>query len=83
MDQAVKVALVRSDNRRGAIAEAVALIAPQIRARIADEVLLKPNLVSHRVQLPSTHPDAFSATLDALFGAGAKNVSVAEGATDA
>jgi uncharacterized protein (DUF362 family) len=83
MDQAVKVALVRSDNRRGALAQALSLIAPEIRARIAGEVLLKPNLVSHRVQLPSTHADAFSATLDALFAAGASRVTVAEGATDA
>jgi uncharacterized protein (DUF362 family) len=83
MGPPVKVAVVHSDNRRGAIAQALALIAPELRAQVPDQVLLKPNLVSHRFQLPSTHADALSATLDALFAAGAKHVTIAEGATDA
>lgn len=77
------VAIVRSDNRRGAVAEALALIADDLRARVASEVLIKANLVSHRRQLPSTHADTLSATLDAVLAAGATRVVVAEGASDA
>jgi uncharacterized protein (DUF362 family) len=83
MDQRVTVALVRSDNRRGAVAQALALIAPQMHGLFRDHVLIKPNLVSHRVQQASTHADAFSAVLDAALGLGAQRVTVAEGATDA
>lgn len=83
MDRAVKVAVVRSDNRRGAVAQALALIADDLRAIVAPRVLIKPNLVSHRSQLPSTHADTLSATLDALFAAGAEHALVAEGASDA
>ena len=39
MDQTVKVAVVRGDRRRGAVAQALALIAEDIRARVAPEVL--------------------------------------------
>src|SRR4051794_17716472 len=83
MDPTVNVAVVRGTSRRGAVAEALALIAPEIRAHITPQVLIKPNLVSHRVQLPSTHADTLSATLDALLHAGARRVIVAEGASDA
>ena len=74
MDKTVNVAVVRSDNRRGAMAQALALIAPDLRACVTPHVLIKPNLVSHRDQLPSTHADALSATLDAVFAAGAVTV---------
>ena len=59
------------------------LIADDLRGRVTPEVLVKPNLVSHRRQLPSTHADTLSATLDAVFAAGAGRVVVAEGASDA
>ena len=77
------VAIVRSDNRRGAVAEALALIADDLRDRVTPEVLIKANLVSHRRQLPSTHAQTLSATLDTVFAAGASRVTVAEGASDA
>jgi uncharacterized protein (DUF362 family) len=77
------VAIVRSDNRRGAVAEALALIADDVRACVTPEVLFKANLVSHQRQLPSTHADTLSASLDAVFAAGARHVVVAEGASDA
>lgn len=83
LDKTVKVAVVRSDNRRGAVAEALGLIADDLRACVTPEVLIKPNLVSHRDQLPSTHADTLSATLDAVFAAGARQATVAEGASDA
>ena len=78
-----RVAIARSDNRRGAVATALQLIADDLRRVVRPDVLLKPNLVSHRRQLPSTHADAFSAAVDALFAAGASRITVAEGASDA
>jgi uncharacterized protein (DUF362 family) len=83
MDPTVKVAVVRSDRRRGAVAEALALIADDLRAVVAPRTLIKPNLVSHKVPLPSTHADTLSATFDAVLAAGARAIVVAEGATDA
>ena len=49
-----------------------ALIADDLRACVTPDVLIKPNLVSHRRQLPSTHADTLSATLDAVLAAGAR-----------
>ena len=83
MDRTVNVAVVRGTSRRGAVAEALALVADDLRACVTPHVLIKPNLVSHRVQLPSTHADTLSATLDAVLAAGAREVTVAEGASDA
>jgi uncharacterized protein (DUF362 family) len=78
-----RVALIRSDNRRGAIAQALAAISGDLAQIVRPDVLLKPNFVSHTRQLPSTHPDALSATLDALIAAGASRITIAEGASDA
>lgn len=83
MTEVPRVALVKSDNRRGAVAQALDLVRDDLRRVARPEVLLKPNLVSHRRPLPSTHPDALSATLDALFSAGAERATIAEGASDA
>lgn len=83
MEPAVKVAVVRSDNRRAAVAEALALVRGDITARMAPHVLIKTNGVSQKYQLPSTHADTLSATLDAVLSAGARQVTVAEGACDA
>ena len=83
MDQTVNVAVVRGTSRRGAVAEALGLIASSLRNCVAPHVVIKPNLVSHRVQLPSTHAATLSAALDAVLAAGARAVTVAEGASDA
>src|SRR5262249_40552391 len=83
MGPTVKVAVVRGDRRRGAIAQALALVAPDLGSCVTPHVLMKPNLVSQRRQLASTHADALSATLDAVFAAGAAGVTGAEGASDA
>lgn len=77
------VAVVRSDNRRAAVAQALNLIAHDLNARVTPHVLLKPNLVSHKYQPASTHADAFSAVLDSVLASGAQQVTVAEGASDA
>jgi uncharacterized protein (DUF362 family) len=83
MDPAVRVAVVQSDNRRGAVAEALALIADDVPRVVAPHTLIKPNLVSHKSQLPSTHADTLSCALDFVLASGAERVTVAEGASDA
>lgn len=83
MAERVNVAVVRAANRRDAVATALTLIARDLETCVHDHVIIKPNLVSHKHQLPSTHADTFSAALDAVFAAGAKRVTVAEGASDA
>ena len=83
MDAPIRVAVVRSDDRRTAVSRALELISDDIRRAITPEVLVKPNLVSHKSQLAATHPDTFSAVLDALFAMGVTQATVAEGATDA
>jgi uncharacterized protein (DUF362 family) len=83
MEAPVTVAVVRAMNRRDAVAQALALVADDVARCVAPSVVVKPNLVSHRSQTPSTHADTLSATLDALFAAGAQNATVAEGASDA
>ncbi len=83
MERTLNVAVVRGDNRRETVARALALVGDDLRARVRPGVLIKPNLVSHRFQLPSTHADALGAALDAVFSSGAEQVIVAEGATDA
>lgn len=83
MDQAVRVAVVRSDNRRAAVAEALALVREDLAERVAPEVLVKTNGVSHKYQLPSTHVETLSATVDAVLAAGAERIRVVEGASDA
>ena len=79
----VKVAVVRASTRRRAVTEALALVADDVRACVAPRTLIKPNLVSHTSQLPSTHVDTLSAALDAVLAAGAHDVVIAEGASDA
>lgn len=80
-----RVAVVRASSRRVAVTEALALLSEDVRRVVPDggTVLIKPNLVSHKVQLPSTHADTLSAALGAVFSAGARDVVVAEGASDA
>lgn len=79
----VKVAVVKSDNRRGAVAQALALLHDDLSVCSSEHVLIKPNLVSYQRQLASTHADTLSATLDAIFSTGAKSATIAEGASNA
>ena len=70
------VAVVRSNNRRGAVAEALALIAHEIARPLPPEVLVLPDFISPRHPWAWTQPDALSATLDGLFSWGADRVAV-------
>ena len=85
MNPNVNVAVVKAGDRRSAVRQALELIADDIavRVRLANSVIVKPNLVSHKSQAASTHAETFGSTLDALFHAGANEILTAEGASDA
>jgi hypothetical protein len=70
MDQDLTVAFVRGDDRRGAVAEALALVAHDLRAVATASVVFRPG--------PACHADTLSAALDALFHAGGIEAVVVE-----
>jgi uncharacterized protein (DUF362 family) len=81
VEDAIKVAVVRSDRRRGAVAEALGLIADDLRSRVQADIrpVLIPNLDHPGRSWTCTHRDTLSATVDALLGAGASEVAIASG----
>jgi len=81
LDSTIKVAVVRSVRRRGAVAEAFALIADDVRRRVkADSSpVIIPNLDNPARPWSCTHRDTLSATADAVLGAGASSITIAGG----
>jgi uncharacterized protein (DUF362 family) len=79
MDNAIKVAVVRSDRRRGAVAEALALIAADLRQRVQADptAVIIPNMDNPDRPWACTHHDTLSATVDAVLAAGASSITVA------
>jgi uncharacterized protein (DUF362 family) len=79
MDGAIKVAVVRSDRRRGAVAEAIALLADDLRRRVAADPnpVIVPNLDTPSKPWACTHRDTVSATADAVLSAGARSIVIA------
>jgi uncharacterized protein (DUF362 family) len=83
MIHTVNVAVVRGDRRRETVSQALALVAGEIAKVIQPHVLVKPNLVSHKAQLPSTHAATLRAAIEAVIAAGGRSVTIAEGASNA
>jgi len=81
LDNTIKVAVVRSDRRRGAVAEAFALIADDVRRCVkADSTpVIVPNLDNPARPWTCTHRDTLSAATDAILGAGASSIMIAAG----
>ena len=79
MDQAVTVALVRGDNRRGAVAQVLSLLVAEVARCVSPDVLLLPSLAWPGRMASRTHSETLSATLDAVLAAGANEVTVAAG----
>ncbi|WP_158633508.1 hypothetical protein [Tautonia sociabilis] len=75
------VAVVRSDNRRGAVAEALALLDAEIRAAAVGSAVVLP--VLGRGRRDSADPGALSALLDLLLWVGLGPVAVASGHPEA
>ena len=78
MDGAIKVAVVQGDRRRGAVAQALALIADDARDAVgrAGEAMIVPTLDEFGRKWASTDRDALSATADALLASGAQLLQV-------
>ncbi len=83
MDQAVTVALVRGDNRRGAVAQVLSLLVAEVARCVSPRVMLLPSLARPGETADSTHSETLSATLDAVLAAGANDVIVASAAPEA
>jgi len=81
MDGAIKVAVVQGDRRRGAVAQALALIADDARdaAAQSDSAVIVPTLDALGRGWASTDRDALSAAADALLAAGAGSLEVVAG----
>lgn len=79
MDRTTKVAVIRTDRRRGGVAEALALIADDLRTRVqADPApIIIPSLETPARPWACTHRDTVSATVDAVLAAGAASVTIA------
>lgn len=81
MDHATraKVAVVRTDRRRGGVAEALALIADELRSAIQGDPnpIIVPNLDVPARPWACTHRDTVSATVDAVLAAGADSITIA------
>jgi uncharacterized protein (DUF362 family) len=78
MDNSIKVALVRTDRRRGGVAEALALIADELRLCLQNDPhpVVIPNLDNIRRPWTCTHRDTLSAAADAILAAGASSIRV-------
>ena len=83
MDRA-RVGLARGGDRRENVYQSLELVREDIEAKVADEVLLKPNFLSNKNQLASTHPDAIRGVIDFLLSTSTppKQIIVAEGGNE-
>jgi uncharacterized protein (DUF362 family) len=75
-----RVALVRGDDRRKNIRNALEWIAADIDLK-GRRPILKVNFVSTYKPLSATHPDAVRPIVEFLLDRGHKNIGIAEGAT--
>jgi len=62
-----RVGLAQQENRRANVYHAMDLVRDDLMPRVADQVLLKPNFLSNKNQLASSHPDAIRGAIDFLL----------------
>ncbi|SVD07860.1 uncharacterized protein METZ01_LOCUS360714, partial [marine metagenome] len=62
-----KVGLAQTVNRRQNIHHALDLVREEIIPKLTSQVMLKPNFLSSKNQLASTHVDAIRGTIDFLL----------------
>lgn len=79
-----RVGLARRGDRRANVLGALNLVGDEVGAKVADEVMIKPNFLSSENQLASTHADAARGVLDFLRGVPRppRRVVIAEGANE-
>jgi uncharacterized protein (DUF362 family) len=83
MDRA-RVGLARGGDRRENVYQSLEFVREDIEAKVAEQVLLKPNFLSNKNQLASTHPDAIRGVIDFLLSTSTppKQIIVAEGGNE-
>ena len=62
-----RVGLAKRDSRREKIFHAMDLVRDDLIPKIAEQVMLKPNFLSNKNQLASSHPDAMRGAIDFLL----------------
>jgi uncharacterized protein (DUF362 family) len=67
MSKRARVGLVRGEERRTSIYRALDLVRNDVEAKLADQVMLKPNFLTSTNQLPSSHVDAMRGAVDFLL----------------
>jgi uncharacterized protein (DUF362 family) len=79
-----RVGLARRTNRRENVFGAMDLVREDLVPKIADQVLLKPNFLSNKNQLASSHPDAMRGTIDFLLSCPSppSEILIAEGGNE-
>ena len=78
-----KVAIVKGEDRRGNICQALELIKQDVISKInSQEIIVKPNCLQSAVPLSCTHIDALRGILDFLKGLPTESVTVAETCRD-
>ncbi len=79
-----KVSLVRGNNRRQMIFDALDNVRDDVTPKLREQVMLKPNFLSGDNQLASSHADALRGALDFLLSTPAppREVIIAEGGNE-
>ena len=79
-----KVGLAQTSNRRQNIHHALELVREEIIPKLTSRVMLKPNFLSSKNQLASTHVDAIRGTIDFLLTTPTPptEIIIAEGANE-
>lgn len=78
-----RVAIIADKRRQDAVGQALYLLGDQWPTVPATGTVLKPNLVSHQKLSASTHPITLGSVADYIYHRGAKEIVIAEGASDA
>lgn len=79
-----RVGLARTDNRRRNVYRALELVRDDVEAKLAPQVMLKPNFLSSKNQLASSHVDAMRGAIDFLLTAPSppEEIIIAEGGNE-
>ena len=79
-----RVGLAKAGDRRTNVYRSLDLIREDVECQVAEQVLLKPNFLSNKNQLASTHPDAIRGAIDFLLSTPTppKEIIIAEGGNE-
>lgn len=79
-----RVGLSQGENRRRNVYRALDLVRADIESRLAPQVMLKPNFLSGKNQLASSHADAMRGAIDFLLSTAAppEEILIAEGGNE-